>query len=178
MSRQPPRQNSLQQVLSRHGQPPRWRLPPMPGSPLPATQAHPHYPGTSTIETKTRGSEKARMKPEAHKQTFLSCFKLTRIRRRMFRPTKASVSCNNLSASMTYEHANSMLSSTRLQLLGGGAKPGEPDRTSLDTPGPTMPEDPGAGVMTPRAVLLGTPMPKPYITKSQSEPLVSSPGWG
>jgi hypothetical protein len=39
-------------------------------------------------------------------------------------PTEANISCNNLSSVVTYEHANSMLSSTRLQLIHGGEKPG------------------------------------------------------
>jgi hypothetical protein len=47
-------------------------------------------------------------------QVFLTFSKLTQIGRRMFRPIEASISCNNLSAVMTYEHVNSALSSSRL----------------------------------------------------------------
>jgi hypothetical protein len=131
--------------------------------------------GTGATKAKTGGSERAQRKLEAHSQTFLSFFKLTRIRRRMFRPIEASVSCNNLSASATYKHANSTLSFTRLQLIGGGRKPRELRRSSPDTPSPVVPEDPGAEVALPEVVLLGTPVLVPRITKSRSEAPASLP---
>jgi hypothetical protein len=45
----------------------------------------------------------------------------------------------------TREHADSTSSPTRLQLMGGGGKTGEPDKYSPDTPGPTAAEDLDAG---------------------------------
>jgi hypothetical protein len=45
--------------------------------------------------------------------------------------TEASFSCNNHFAMATCEHANSALSSTCLQSIGGGGRPGEPDRSRL-----------------------------------------------
>jgi hypothetical protein len=53
----------------------------------------------------------------------------------MFWPTEAKVSCNNLSVLVTYEHMSSVLSSTHLQLIGGGGRLGEPSRSKPDTPG-------------------------------------------
>jgi hypothetical protein len=78
----------------------------------------------------------------------------------------------------TCKHANSTSSSTCLQSIGGGGKPREPDRGSLATPGLMTPEDPGARIVSPGAVLLGIPRPAPCIIKSHSEPLVSSPSRG
>jgi hypothetical protein len=40
-------------------------------------QAHPFYLGTGAVETKLGESEGTRRKLEAHRQTFLSFFKLT-----------------------------------------------------------------------------------------------------
>jgi hypothetical protein len=51
---------------------------------------------------------------------FFSFFRLTLIGRRMFRSTEASISCSNLSATVTYEHMDSASSPTRLQLIGDG----------------------------------------------------------
>jgi hypothetical protein len=48
----------------------------------------------------------------------------------MLRLTEASVSCNNLSAVATCEHANSASSPTRLQSIGGGRKLREPGTCS------------------------------------------------
>jgi hypothetical protein len=47
-------------------------------------------------------------------QTFSSFFRLTRIRRRMFQPTEPKVSCNDLSALVTYKYVSSVSSSTHL----------------------------------------------------------------
>jgi hypothetical protein len=69
--------------------------------------------------------------------------------------TEANVSCKNLFAMATYEHTNSMLSSTHLQLIGRGGKPGEPGRSNPNTLGPTTPEDSEAGVTSPGATLPG-----------------------
>jgi hypothetical protein len=82
-------------------------------------------------------------------QTFLSFFKLTQIERRMSRPIEANVSCNSLSASVTCEHVNVVLSFTCLQSIGEGKKPGATSRSSPDTPGAIVPKDPGAGVTSP-----------------------------
>jgi hypothetical protein len=71
----------------------------------------------------------------------------------MFWLTEASVSRNNLSMTVTCEHANSMLSSTWLQSIGGGGEPGEPIRGRSATPGPVASEDSGAGITSPGAVL-------------------------
>jgi hypothetical protein len=57
-------------------------------------------------------------------QTFLSFCKLTRIGRRMSWLTEANISCNNLFVTATCEHANSALSSTRIQSIGRGEKLG------------------------------------------------------
>jgi hypothetical protein len=82
----------------------------------------------------------------------------------MFQLTEANVSCNSLSTSMTYEHMSIVLSSTYIQLIGGGRKVGEPDRRNPNTPRPTSLEDAGARVVSPRAALLGAPMLAPRIT--------------
>jgi hypothetical protein len=92
----------------------------------------------------------------------------------MFWSTEASVSCNNLSMVATYEHVDTTSCPTRLQLIGGGRKPGELDRCSPHSPRPTMPKDPRAGVASPRAPLLGISMSTPRLTKSHSKPPVSS----
>jgi hypothetical protein len=89
-----------------------------------------------------------------------------------------NVLCNNLSVAVTCEHANFALSPTRLQLIGGGGKLGEPGRSSPDTPMSATPKDLGAGYASSEAALLGTLMPVPCITKSHREPSVSSLGWG
>jgi hypothetical protein len=59
-----------------------------------------------------------------------------------------------------------------------GGRPGEPGRSSPDTPGPAVPKGLGAGAASLGAALMGTPKPAPCITMSRSEPLVSSLGWG
>jgi hypothetical protein len=67
----------------------------------------------------------------------------------MFRSTEANVSCNNLSVAATHEHVNSASSLTRLQSIGGGRMLREPDRSSLDTPGPAALMNPGARAASP-----------------------------
>jgi hypothetical protein len=89
---------------------------------------------SSAAEAKIGGSKGTRRKPDAHRQTFLSFFKLSQIGRRMSQPTEGNVSCHNLSALATYEHVNAALSSTCHLSIGGGEKPREPDRSNLDTP--------------------------------------------
>jgi hypothetical protein len=101
------------------------------------------------------GDEREWRKPEAHEQDFLSFIRLTRIRRRMFWPAEASVSCSNLSAETTYEHVYIASSHTLIQSISRGEKLGEPCRGSPDTPGLTVPEDPEAGAASPRAALPG-----------------------
>jgi hypothetical protein len=76
----------------------------------------------------------------------------------MFRLTEANVVWNNLSTSVTYEHMNSVFSSTHLQSIGGGGELGEPSRSNPDTLMPMLLEDPGAGVALPGVALLGAPM--------------------
>jgi hypothetical protein len=111
-------------------------------------------------------------------QVFLSFFKLTRIRHKIFLLTEANISCNNLSTVASYKHTSFELSSTRLQSIDGRRKLGEPDRSSLDTPGLTVPEGPGAGATSPGAAFPDTPMLAPCITKSHSKPSVPLLGWG
>jgi hypothetical protein len=96
----------------------------------------------------------------------------------MFQLTESKVSCNSLSEFVTCEHANSALSSTCLQLIGGGGRPGHPGWSMLDTLGPTMLEDSGAGVASPGVSLLRTQIQVPQMTKHRSVPLASSPGFG
>jgi hypothetical protein len=96
----------------------------------------------------------------------------------MFRLIEANAACNSLSTSMTCGHMNIVLSSTRLQSISGGKKPGQPSRSNPDPPGPMAPEDPGAQVGSPGAVLSGSPMHAPRITQSQSKPPMASPGQG
>jgi hypothetical protein len=52
----------------------------------------------------------------------------------MFWWTEASVSCNNLSAVVTYKHIDFASSSTHLQLIGGGRAPGESGKYNPNTP--------------------------------------------
>jgi hypothetical protein len=92
--------------------------------------------------------------------------KLTQIGCRIFRLTEASVSHSSLSAMMTYKHAYSMWSSTYPQSIDEDTEPGGPDKSSLAIPGPMAPEDPGAGITSPRAVCLGIARPVPCTTKS------------
>jgi hypothetical protein len=70
----------------------------------------------------------------------------------------------------TCEHANTALSLTYPQSIGGGGKLGEPNRSNLDTPVPAAPEDQEARFTSPRAALLKAPMSMPRITQSQSKP--------
>jgi hypothetical protein len=104
---QPLEKKSLQQVLPWCERPPQQRLPSIPRSPS-------HYLKTSATKAKTGGDERTRRRPEVHRQTFLSFFKLNQIGCRRFRLTEASVSCNILSMVATYEHVNSASSSTCL----------------------------------------------------------------
>jgi hypothetical protein len=97
----------------------------------------------------------------------------------MFRCTEASISCSNLSATVTYEHADSASSPIRLQLMGGGREPGEPDKYSLDILGPTALKDPGARAVSLGAALLGRPAPALHTTNSCNKLPTLSPsrGW-
>jgi hypothetical protein len=80
-----------------------------------------------------------------------SLVRLTRIKCRMFWWTEASISCSNLSAVATNEHADSVSSPTWLQLMGGCEELRELNKYSPDTPRPVPPEDPGAGAASPGA---------------------------
>jgi hypothetical protein len=124
-------------------------------------------PRTGAVETKRRRGMRC-------VGSFFSFFRPTRIEPRMFWSTDASVSCNNISAVATCEHMDLASSPNRLQSISGGGMPGEPGRCSPDTPGPTVPKDPGAGATLPRAALPGTLMPAPHLTKSCSKPPASS----
>jgi hypothetical protein len=84
------------------------------------------------------------------------------------------LSHRNLSATATYEHANSALSSTCLQSIGGSGESEEPGRSSPVAPGPTAPEDSGAGIASPGAALLGIPRPAPRTTRLRDRPPASS----
>jgi hypothetical protein len=129
--------------------------------------------------SKTRGDERTQRELEAHRRTFpSSCFKLTRIGCRMFWLTETNISRSELSAMVTYEHVNSMLSSTFLQLIGGGGEPGEPGRSSPTTPGPATFDDSGTGIASPEVVLLSILRPTPRTIKSWSRPPTSLPSWG
>jgi hypothetical protein len=75
---------------------------------------------------------------------------------------------------VTFEHANSASPSTHLQSIGGNKKPGEPSRSNLDNPGPTMPKYPRARVASPGAALPGAPRLMPCITQSRSKPSAPS----
>jgi hypothetical protein len=46
----------------------------------------------------------------------------------MFWSTETNVLCNNLFVAATRKHVDSVLSPTRLQLIGRGRKPGELDK--------------------------------------------------
>jgi hypothetical protein len=91
----------------------------------------------------------------------------------MFWWTEASISCSNLSAAATCKHADSASYSTHRQLMGGDEEPGEPDKNSPDTPGPTMLKDPGAGAALPEMLA-----PAPRTTKSCSSFSALSLGQG
>jgi hypothetical protein len=107
---------------------------------------------------------------------FCSLFRLTRIGRRMFWSTEASISCNNVSVVVTCEYVDSATSSTHLQLISEGGKLGEPGWYSLDTLGLAAPEDPGAGATSPGTALPGRPASVLCITKSRSKlPTTSMP---
>jgi hypothetical protein len=109
---------------------------------------------------------------------FPSFFNVTRIRFRIFRPTEASISHNNLSVMVTCELMNSTTSSTYLQWIGGSGELMEPGRNSPVALGPVVPKDSGVGIASPRAALLGIPRPVPHTTKSRHGPLASLPGQG
>jgi hypothetical protein len=83
----------------------------------------------------------------------------------MFWLTETNIPRSELSATVTYEHVNSMLSSNFLQLIGGGGEPGEPGRSSPTTPGPATFEDSGAGIASPEVVLLSILRPTPRTIK-------------
>jgi hypothetical protein len=82
----------------------------------------------------------------------------------------ASSSHSSLSAVVTCEQARSALSSTYFQLTGGGGEPGEPRRSSLTTPRPVAPENPGARATSPKAVHPGMLGLTPHTTKHQATP--------
>jgi hypothetical protein len=109
---------------------------------------------------------------------FSSLFRLTLIKRRMFWLTEASMSCNHLSTVATDEHVDSASSPTRLQLLDGGGKLGDPGRYSPDTLGPTTLEDPGAVAASSGVTLLRTPASALCTPKSRSKLSVSLPSRG
>jgi hypothetical protein len=141
-------------------------------------QARLCYLGAGAVETKKGGSKGIRRKPMAHRQTFPSFFKLTRIRCRISQPTEANVSCSILAASVTNEHTNAAFCSTCHQSIGGSGEPGELGRSNPGTPKPAAPEDLGAGVASPGAAPPGTLMPVSNITQSRSKPPVPSPSRG
>jgi hypothetical protein len=111
-------------------------------------------------------------------QGFVSLFRLTQTSRRMFWWIETSISCSNLSAAATFEHADSTSSSTCLQLIGRGGASGESGKYSPDTPGLTVVEDLGARAASPRIALPGTPAPAPHTTKSYNKLLALSPSQG
>jgi hypothetical protein len=84
------------------------------------------------------------------------------------------LSHRNLSVTATYEHTNSALSSTCLQSIGGSGESGEPGRSSPVAPGPTAPEDSGAGIASPGAALPDIPRPTPRTTRLRDKPPASS----
>jgi hypothetical protein len=87
----------------------------------------------------------------------------------MFQWTEASVSSSNRSAVVTYEHADSALSSTCLQSIGGNEEAGGPSMYDPHTPGLMVLEDLGAG-----AAFLEAPAPAPCTSKSYSKfPMLS-----
>jgi hypothetical protein len=104
--------------------------------------------------------------------------RLTRIRHRMFWWTEDSISCSNLSATATCEHADYASSPTRLLLMGRGEKPGGSDKHSPDIPGPPVLEDQRAGATSPMVALLKTPAPVSCTTKSRNKLPASSPSRG
>jgi hypothetical protein len=96
----------------------------------------------------------------------------------MFWWTEASISCSNLSAVATNEHADSVSSPTWLQLMGGCEELRELGKYSPDTPRPVPPDDPGAGAASPGAALPETPALVLRATKSHSKFLASSQSRG
>jgi hypothetical protein len=96
----------------------------------------------------------------------------------MFQLTETSVLCNNLSVVTTCEHVDSTSYPTRLQSIGRGEKPGEPDMGSPNNPRLVVPEDPGAGAVSPGVALPGTLMQVPRLTKSRNKLPTSSPSQG
>jgi hypothetical protein len=96
----------------------------------------------------------------------------------MFRPIKAIVSHINLSVTVTYEHVNSALSSTRLQLIGGSKEPREPSRSSPAVPGPTTPEDSRGWNRIDRGSTPGHAKTGATNHQVMGRTLASSPDWG
>jgi hypothetical protein len=96
----------------------------------------------------------------------------------IFRWTKASVSCSNLFAAVTYEHAYSTSSSTCLQLMDGGRESGEPGKYSPDTHRLTVLKDLGARATSPGVALPTMPAPAPHNTKSYNKSIALSPSRG
>jgi hypothetical protein len=113
-------------------------------------------------------------KSQEFKQNFVSLFRLTRTKHRMFRWTEASNLCSNLSMAATCEHADSASASTHLQLRDGYENPGEPGKYSLDRPELMVLEDLGAGTTSLGALLLEMPTPAPCTTKSWNKPSAPS----
>jgi hypothetical protein len=101
-----------------------------------------------------------------------SLLKLTRIGRRMFWWTKASISCSKLSEVATCEHTESTSSPTHFQLIGRSEKPGEHSKHSPNIPGPL--KNPGARDASHEVALLETPVLVLHATKSYSELSMSS----
>jgi hypothetical protein len=117
-------------------------------------QTHSHFLKICAAEAKIGGDERAQRELEAHRQTYpFSFFTLTQDGWRMYWSIEVNVSHNNLSIMVSCKHMISALSSTRLQSIGRGRKPGEPYRSSPATLGPVAPEDPGARIASPGAVL-------------------------
>jgi hypothetical protein len=103
-----------------------------------------HYLGTRATKTKYRRDERAWKKSEECGQD-VSLFRLTQIGCSVFWWTEASISCSNLTAAATYKHADSALSPTHRQFMGGGGKLLETNKYTPDAPGLVALEDPRAG---------------------------------
>jgi hypothetical protein len=102
------------------------------------------------------------------------CFKQTLIRYRIFRPTEACGSRNNLFVMTTCEHVNS----TCPQSIGWDREPGGCGKSNLVVSGPAAPMDSGNGIASPGVECQGVPRPTQRTTKSQRGPPTSSPGQG
>jgi hypothetical protein len=125
------------------------------------------------------GDERAWRKPEAHRQNSLPFSRLTRIGRRIFRSTKASLSCNNLSAAAMSEHTNFSSSRTRSPLVDmRGRKARGARQGQCEHPWACGARHPRGWGTSLGAAPLGAPMLAPCLTKSCSKPLMSSVSWG